>query len=166
MFATITGLVKTASADSLDHQTDDEQASAESGTANVQDLLPRIDISSQITEALITELSDKNWKVRNEALIKVAGIISEAKLIKPSIGDLPQALALRLVDSNSKIAQTAFNLCESIATAMGPPCKQHVRALFPGLLQGLYLLINCKIQNIWFVKNLMQGQFLLLLSIY
>ncbi|KAF5285627.1 hypothetical protein FQR65_LT13108 [Abscondita terminalis] len=104
---------------------------------NIQDLLPRVDISPQITEALIEEMSDKNWKVRNEALIKVSTIIVEAKLIKPNIGDLPQALALRLVDSNGKIAQTALNICENIATAMGQPCRQYVRFVLPGFLQGL-----------------------------
>ncbi|KAF5301408.1 hypothetical protein FQA39_LY02137 [Lamprigera yunnana] len=103
----------------------------------IQDLLPRGDISAQITEALIDEMSDKNWKVRHEALNKVSTIISEAKLIKSSIGDLPQALAARLVDSNGKIAQTALNICENIATAMGQPCRQYVRALLPGFLHSL-----------------------------
>lgn len=104
---------------------------------NIQDLLPRVDISIQITEALIDEMADKNWKVRNEALTKVSAILSEAKLIKPNIGELPQALALRLVDSNGKIAQTALNISETIATSMGSPCKQYVRVLLPGFLQGL-----------------------------
>lgn len=103
---------------------------------NVQDLLPRVDISGHITESLLTELSDKNWKVRNEALTKISNILAETKLIKPNIGDLAQALAPRLVDSNTKIAQTAINICEHLANAMGPPCKQHIRAFFPGLLQG------------------------------
>lgn len=74
--------------------------------------------------------------MRNEALVKLQTILTEAKLIKPNIGDLPQALALRLVDSNSKIAQTAIGVCETIAGAMGPPCRHHVRTWFPGLLQG------------------------------
>lgn len=79
-------------------------------------------------------------KVRNEALVKIQTILTEAKLIKPNIGDLPQALAPRLVDSNSKIAQSAIGLCETIAIAMGPPSKQHIRTLFPGLLQGCFFL--------------------------
>lgn len=82
-------------------------------------------------------MSDKNWKVRNEALTKVSSILSEAKFIKPNLGDLTQALALRLVDSNTKIAQTALNICEAIAAAMGPPCKQYIRVLFPAFLQGI-----------------------------
>lgn len=103
----------------------------------MNDLLPRVDISNQITEALLAELGDKNWKVRNEALQKISGILSEARLLKGSIGELARALAPRLVDSNTRIAQTTLGICESLATAMGPPAKQHIRALFPGFVQCL-----------------------------
>lgn len=101
------------------------------------DMLPRTDISPQITEALLAEISDKNWKTRNEGLTKLQGILNEAKLIKPTIGDLPQVLAHRLVDSNAKIGQTAMEICKQLAEAIGPGCKQHVRVLFPGFLNGL-----------------------------
>ncbi|XP_074041153.1 protein mini spindles-like isoform X1 [Leptinotarsa decemlineata] len=129
------GVVKSASSDSLDVVEDDEDT--DPAPVNIQDLIPRVDISGQITETLINELSDKNWKVRNESLTKIASIIQEAKFIKPNLGDLPQQLATRLTDSNVKIAQSAQNLCESIAKAMGPPCRQYVRVFFPGILQGL-----------------------------
>ncbi|XP_053968988.1 protein mini spindles isoform X4 [Anastrepha ludens] len=104
---------------------------------NLADMLPRIDIAPQITETLLKEMSDKDWKTRNEGLNKLQSIISEAKLIKPTIGDLAPALALRLVDSNAKIAQTAMSICEQLANAMGSGCKSHVRALFPGFLHAL-----------------------------
>lgn len=109
----------------------------EQPTTKLSDLLPRVDISSQITEALLAEITDKNWKTRNEGLTKLQGILNEVKLIKPSIGDLPQALGHRLVDSNAKIAQTAMAICQQLAESMGPACKQHVRVLFPGFLNGL-----------------------------
>uniref|UniRef100_A0A182YB26 TOG domain-containing protein n=1 Tax=Anopheles stephensi TaxID=30069 RepID=A0A182YB26_ANOST len=126
-----------------DDDGDDEEggqgAAAEEDSAPIMltDLLPRIDISGQITEALLTELSDKNWKTRNEGLVRLQTIVAEAKLIKPTLGDLPQVLAQRLVDSNAKIAQTSVEICQQIAVAMGPPCRQYVRAFFPGFLKGL-----------------------------
>ncbi|XP_076233452.1 msps cytoskeleton-associated protein 5 isoform X2 [Calliopsis andreniformis] len=104
---------------------------------DINNLIPRVDISNQITESLLNELSDKNWKVRNEGLQKVSTIISEAKFIKGSIGDLPQGLALRLVDSNSKIAQSTLGICQALVIAMGPQAKQHIRVLFPGFVQCL-----------------------------
>lgn len=142
-FSVFLGVPKSASSDVL-IQEDDEDAAAttENNQINLQDLLPRVDISPQITEALLTEMTDKDWKLRNEALTKLSTIISEAKLIKPNVGDLPQVLALRLVDSNTKIAQTALNICETIATAMGPPCKHFVRVLLPGFLQGRWVPHN------------------------
>lgn len=120
-----------------ENDSDEDEAGAEAETVNLADLLPRVDISSQITESLLKELSDKDWKTRNEGLTKVQAIITEAKLIKPSIGDLAPALALRLVDSNAKIAQTSLSICEQLSTAMGSGCRNHVRVLFPGFLHAL-----------------------------
>lgn len=110
--------------------TEDEPAPAE-------DSRPRTDIAPLITEALVAEMNDKNWKVRNEALDKVKAIITNSSPIKPSLGELPPALVARLLDSNSKLAQTALNICEALATAMGPKCKQHVRTFFPAFFQAL-----------------------------
>ncbi|XP_070492118.1 protein mini spindles isoform X2 [Chironomus tepperi] len=104
---------------------------------NIADLIPRVDISPLITESLIAELSDKNWKTRNEGLIKLQAIINEHKLIKASLGELPPILAQRLVDSNAKIAQTAVEICTQLSTSIGPACKQHIRVLLPGVLRGL-----------------------------
>lgn len=128
------GVIKSESSNSLNAAEDDDAAEPE--PVNVQDLVPRVDISNQITEAVLTDLADKNWKVRNEALTKIGTILQDAKFIKPNLGDLPQALAVRLTDSNVKIAQSALNVCESITKAMGPSCKQFIKVFFPGMLQG------------------------------
>ncbi|XP_053677299.1 protein mini spindles [Anopheles nili] len=132
-------IAKTASSGGDDEEDDGGGGGGEDAApmVNVNDLLPRIDISGQITEALLTELSDKNWKTRNEGLVRLQTIIAEAKLIKSTLGDLPQVLAQRLVDSNAKIAQTSVEICQQMAIAMGPPCRQYVRAFFPGFLKGL-----------------------------
>ncbi|XP_032578815.1 protein mini spindles isoform X5 [Drosophila sechellia] len=122
---------------SPDNEDDDGGAAGEEEPINMADLLPRVDISPQITEALLKEMSDKDWKTRNEGLTKLQAIISEARLIKPSIGDLAPALAHRLVDSNAKIAQTTLAICEQLATSMGAGCRNHVRNLFPGFLHAL-----------------------------
>ncbi|XP_069680440.1 protein mini spindles isoform X4 [Periplaneta americana] len=104
---------------------------------NIHDLMPHVDISSHITEALLSELVDRNWKVRNETLQKLANILNENKLITSNLGELPPLLAQRLVDSNSKIAAAAIGICQQLGNAMGVQCKTHVRTLFPGMLQGM-----------------------------
>lgn len=56
--------------------------------------------SSKITDALISQMSDKNWKERKEALEILTNILNEAKFVEPSLADLPGALKARLSDSN------------------------------------------------------------------
>lgn len=48
------------STESIETASDDEKPSYE---VNIRDIVPRVDISPQITDALINELSDKDWKV-------------------------------------------------------------------------------------------------------
>ncbi|XP_066151261.1 protein mini spindles [Euwallacea fornicatus] len=126
-------VAKSVSSNSLDALEDD----MEPEQVNMQDMLPRVDISSQITESLLNELMDKNWKERIEALNKLNTIIQKAKFLKGSLGDLPQPLAIRLTDSNVKIAQATLNICQSIAKSMGPSSKQFIRTWFPGIVQNL-----------------------------
>lgn len=59
--------------------------------------------SDRITEELITMMTDKNWKVRNEALQKVTEILKEAKFITANLGELPEALKARLSESNKNL---------------------------------------------------------------
>lgn len=48
------------STESLDVASDDEKPTFE---VNIRDIVPRVDITPQITDALINEFSDKDWKV-------------------------------------------------------------------------------------------------------
>jgi len=75
--------------------------------------------------------------VRNEALQKVVTILGDAKFITPQLGELPAALAARMSDSNSNLVQQSLVIGQTLAVAMGPNCKQHVRVLLPGFLQAL-----------------------------
>ncbi|XP_039748476.1 protein mini spindles isoform X3 [Pararge aegeria] len=102
----------------------------------VDDNRPRTDIAPLITDTLVAEFNDKNWKVRNEALDKVKAIIQSSAPIKASLGELPAALSARLFDSNSKLAQSAIQICELLAAALGTKCKQHVRTFFPPFFQA------------------------------
>lgn len=75
---------------------------------SLADLMPKVDISGQIKAELIKELGDKNWKVRGEGLQKVQEIVSAAKFIQPSLGELPAALKARLGDSNKNLVSAAM----------------------------------------------------------
>ena len=72
--------------------------------------------SERLTDALLNEMRDKNWKVRNEALQKLTAILNDAKFITPHIGALPDALVARLTDANK-------NLVGAAATWRRPPAS-------------------------------------------
>ena len=59
---------------------EEEEGASEGGGAgggaaaapkSLADMMPKVDISSQIKPDLIKELGDKNWKIRGEGLQKV-----------------------------------------------------------------------------------------------
>uniref|UniRef100_A0A8C7D648 Cytoskeleton associated protein 5 n=1 Tax=Oncorhynchus kisutch TaxID=8019 RepID=A0A8C7D648_ONCKI len=109
----------------------DEQEEDGGGAPDIMDLLPRSDVSDKITQDMVDKMADKNWKIRKEGLDEVAAVISEAKFIQPSIGELPMALKGRLNDSNKilRSCQQTLTILQQIAVAMGPALKQHVKSL-------------------------------------
>ena len=64
--------------------------------------------SSKIGDALITQMADKNWKERKQALETVTEILNEAKFVQPSLGDLPISLKKRLHDSNKLLVSISM----------------------------------------------------------
>lgn len=60
------------STESLDVASDDEKPAYE---VNIRDIVPRVDITPQITDALISELSDKDWKVMIKTYICIKHIL-------------------------------------------------------------------------------------------
>ena len=44
---------------------------ASKAPVSLADMMPKVDISGQIKSSMISELGDKNWKVRGEALQQV-----------------------------------------------------------------------------------------------
>ena len=57
----------------------------------MDDLMPRTDISTKLTDEFITKLGDPNWKMRKEALDEVKAIFEANKFVTSNLGHLPQA---------------------------------------------------------------------------
>ena len=51
----------------------------------MEDLVPRQDIASKLTEELCHKLKDKNWKIRKKGLDEVKDIVSSAKFITSDV---------------------------------------------------------------------------------
>lgn len=111
-----------------------ESSKGDSQQVNLADLMPRVDISSQITQQLLSDLSDKDWHLRSDALQKISGIISDAKFVSPNLGDLPNALKPRLADTNKKLGVQALSICQMLGVSLGPHCSKQIRNFAPGIL--------------------------------
>ena len=103
-----------------------------------EDLMPRTDISSKVTEEILGKLSDSKWKIREEGLQNIQAIIKESAFITPSLGELAPALCKRLSDTNKILASTTAGICCELANALGPKgCKQHFKTFAPALINML-----------------------------
>ncbi|XP_054706442.1 cytoskeleton-associated protein 5-like [Uloborus diversus] len=122
---------KQAKSDSSGEGAEDSNPSPQ---VNLSDMMPRVDISGQLTSQLLSELSDKNWQLRNEALQKLFNIINDAKFITPNLGDLPNALKPRLADTNKNLAARALGICQMLGTSLGANCTKQLRNFAPGIL--------------------------------
>ncbi|TPX36658.1 hypothetical protein SmJEL517_g01345 [Synchytrium microbalum] len=99
-------------------------------TESTEDLIPRTDISSQMSTELISEINDANWKTRQEGLDKVLQILESAnKKIKPNVGELISALKSRLSDSNKNLTIKALEIIGVLAIAMGKPFDRYARLI-------------------------------------
>lgn len=105
-------------------------------SAQLEDLVPRVDINDSIKPALLEQLSDANWKERGEALSTLAGLI-KGKKIQSQLGDLVPALVARLGDSNKNHVAAALSILGSLATAMNEPIKRYLSAFMPTVLMVL-----------------------------
>ena len=65
---------------------------AKTASPDVDDLLPRIDVSPQLGPKIIASLGSANWKERNHTMEDIENIIRGAARIQPSVGDLIPSL--------------------------------------------------------------------------
>lgn len=108
------------------------------------DLLPREDVSGQITGKLLQEMASDKWKERQAALHAVEAILQGAGYrITPAIGDLMGGIKGRFGDANRNLAATALTLVASLAKAMGAPIVREVR---PVLTDALKCIADTKTQ--------------------
>ena len=92
------------------------------GMVSMDDLLPRVDISSQVTASLIASISNSNWKTRNAALDELGNILKEAggRIAATVNPELFPALRGRMADTNRNLAAKTLILLGKFASAMGP----------------------------------------------
>ena len=111
---------------------------AEADEDDQDDLMPRSDVSTQLTSALLEKMEDKNWKMRKEALDETKAIFEKNKFTTDSLGDLPISLSKRFGDVNKVLVQTSFDIAILIAAALGKKgARTHVKAFVVPLIAAL-----------------------------
>ncbi|KAG2440105.1 hypothetical protein HXX76_004219 [Chlamydomonas incerta] len=108
------------------------------GGFDADDLLPRTDISGQITGELVGLLGSANWKERKAALDSIETILTQAgNRIQPQTGDLLPELKKRLADSNKNLTTQALTVLGRIARAMGRAIDRNAKPLLAPAVKNI-----------------------------
>lgn len=95
------------------------------GGGGLDDLLPRADISKQLTPKLMPLFGDNDWKKRKEAADKVEEILKAANMrIQPvGLNDLMDKIKQRMTDANKAVVKAYLQLICVLVEALGTNAK-------------------------------------------
>lgn len=106
---------------------------------NCADMMPRTDISGEITTKLLKDMNSGTWQTRLEAVNSVIKSITNAgKRIGPNIGELFPELKKRLDDTSQKLVTTSLSLLALVATAMGPAVDKYTKYVMYLVMMKLF----------------------------
>ena len=102
------------------------------GGLNMDDIIPRTDISKKLTSKLLEQFKHKDWKIRKKAGDDVEAILKEAKnRIEPNgLNELMDNMKNGMKDSNKAVVKVFINLMGLLAEAVGAPIKQYTKKAF------------------------------------
>ena len=108
-------------------------------TKLLDDLIPRVNISSKITAQLLKDLSDSNWKTRKDSLESIEDLLDKSgkRILPTGLEDLFKSLKSKLEDSNKSIVRSTLTLLAKLAESLGAEASAYSRVVVPGLLASL-----------------------------
>lgn len=112
---------------------------AAGGGGGLDDILPRADISKQLTPKLMPLFGDNDWKKRKEAADKVEEILKAANMrIQPvGLNELMDKIKQRMTDANKAVCKAYIQLICLLVEALGPNAKQFAKKILPPMMQNL-----------------------------
>lgn len=104
----------------------------------VEDLIPRVNITAQINDALLSQLADASWKVRKAGLDEITQILNTSNnRVKYTGYELFNSLKARLSDSNKNLSLQTLEICGALAEAMGSAFEKNLKVLLPAVIETL-----------------------------
>jgi len=101
----------------------------------MDDIVPRVDISSQVNDKILTKMGDKQWKLRKEAMEDIEQIVKGANCrIKGKDGGLFSTLKHRLADKNKNLVVQALKLVALLIESMGSGSGKYLGAFMDQML--------------------------------
>mmetsp|Transcript_38603 Transcript_38603/g.34302 ORF Transcript_38603/g.34302 Transcript_38603/m.34302 type:complete len:614 (+) Transcript_38603:797-2638(+) len=115
-----------------------QQETKNEANSNPLDSLPRADISQEANK-LIKKLSDKDWKVRNEAIESLDQILTQShnRIQTNGLYEFVNVLKTRLNDNNKSQLKLVLPFIGKFGAAMGPGAKTYAKIILPELLRNL-----------------------------
>jgi len=101
----------------------------------MDDIVPRVDISGQVHDGILSKLGDKKWQLRKEAMEEIESIVKGANCrIKGKDGGAFSALKLRLSDKNKNLIIQALKLIGLVVEAMGSGSGKYIGVVMEAIL--------------------------------
>ena len=112
-----------------------EQAVDGNAGNTLDSLLPRKDITNEVTGRLEDDLQDKNWKTRLAAVQEIQEILKGANgCATGKIGGLMQLLKQRVLDQNITLVFETMTLVAELARSFGEEFSRYAKVIVPNLL--------------------------------
>ena len=112
-------------------------AAGETDEAELERLVPRVDVDALLPSAAIAQLGDANWKMRKEGLETIQSALQPHPRLKGSLSELSAPLRARYADNNIMVRMLALDIAAKLAQGMHAGFEPHARLFVPPITQVL-----------------------------
>ena len=102
-------------------------------------LIPRVNISSQVSSKILEKLSDKSMKVKQEGKEEIEKILAGAnnRIEATGLSSLMSVMKAKMNEPSKALAKNFISLLGNLAKAMGNGMKQYAKLILPSLISNL-----------------------------
>jgi hypothetical protein len=100
---------------------------------------PRVDISKKITNEMIKQFNEGNWKIKKEILEGLEKVLADTSysILPNGLGELITAIKRKLNDPNKNLVRIMINFIIRLIDSLGTDCRQFSKPLMAPILNNL-----------------------------